>query len=531
MGLTLSVSPGYSDLSDSLLVANSPALGIDVGKISGNAEFAMVRTEVFHAYYSNGQAVALPISPIDGYAYSRNELIYFFNISNSTSPSTGWLSGADSLFYGEWNVDQTTGAVASYEVYRRSGSHANVTGTNDGILEVWTVAQRQLTNLIMAASPTYSAIVGTTVAQDKPLTQLLAQSLNDNAKFAVVNAECFYLGDYTNGQTVTLPHSPDDGYAYSAAECKFMFSWRWTNPPASPAVAPPLSDGQLGPMQASVNGSGVVSVAVTYIDNSGNLLSTNDGRVSVFAFTKRSATPGTITPTANQFAELSLDLFMPGSDLAFGTVQQIINNTTEALLTPEFFGPTTHADGDVIGVPTSAVDGYVYSRSELQYLWTWTDTTNQTGTHLRVPVFAGIINQNTGAVTLNVWRLPPGGPIVDDNNTLCRISVLIIARRSAVAPASLAQPATNAQLGTGSSSQFDVPTISGVVEDAFVGNGSTTAFTTTATPFSGFLMVFVGGQLMTAGGVDYTTSGSSTITVTLSTAPASGQPVNIVYFQ
>jgi hypothetical protein len=484
MGLTLSQPPGYSDLSDPLLVANSPALGIDFGKISENAAFGMVRTEIFNGLYSNGETVALPVSPIDGYPYSRNELLYFWTIRNSTSPTTHWISAGDSLFYCAWNVDQTTGDVASFEVYRRSGNHANVTGTNDGLLEVWTVAQRQLSNLIMAASPSYSAITGSTVAQDKPLTQLLAQSLNDNAKFGVVNSECFYLGDYYDGQTVVLPHSPDDGYAYSAAECNFMFSWKWTSQGnSSVLLSPPLSNGQLGPMQCSINSSGVVSIDVWYIDNSGGLfdaeaLGGTDGLVSVFAFTKRSGTPATITPTANQFAELSLDLFMPGSDLAFGTVQQVIKNTTEALLTPEFFGPTTHADGDTIAVPTSAVDGYVYSRSELQYLWTWSDTTNQTGTHLRLPAFYGSINQSTGVVTLHVFRLPPGGPIVEDNDTLCRISVLIVARRAAQAPTVLPANAVSTQGGTGSNTQFDVPTVSTLAGQALSGTG--TSFTLTS---------------------------------------------------
>ena len=70
-----------------------------------------------------------------------------------------------------------------------------------------------------------------------------------------------------------------------------------------------------------------------------------------------------------------------------------------------------------------------------------------------------------------------------------------------------------------------------VVEDVFTGNGSTTAFTTSLTPLSGFVMVFVGGQRMSGGGVDYTTSGSTAITVTLGTPPASGQKVLLDYFQ
>jgi hypothetical protein len=235
-------------------------------------------------------------------------------------------------------------------------------------------------------------------------------------------------------------------------------------------------------MVASVNGSGVVSISIAYIDNSGNLLSTNDGRVSVFAFTKRSGTPGTLTPAANLFSEISLLNFMPGSDLPFGTVQQIVNNILESLLAVEFFGPTAHANGDTIPLPTSAVDGYAYSRSELQYLWVWSDTTNQTGTHLRLPAFYGKIDDTTGVVTLHVFRLPPGGGIVEDNDTLCRVSVLTVARRNAHAAASLAAPtvAPQSDVSTGGNQVFDVPTLSAlVIVPIATGalNGSNTAFT------------------------------------------------------
>src|SRR5581483_10736860 len=401
MGLKLSSPPGFADLADSVLASTKPALGIDLAKIYETSAFGMVRTEVFSGIYTNGDTVPLPVSPHDGYAYSRDELLYFWTIYNSANIQTGWISGADSLFYAAWLVDQTTGEVFCDEWYRRSGNHADITHTNDGILQVWTVAQRQLSNLVLASSPSYSAITGSWIGTDKPLTQQLAQGLNDDAKFAVLNKEFFYLGEYYNGQTVTLPISPADGYHYSSAECKFLPSWRWTSVGnVSPMQAPPLAYGQLGPIKASVNSSGVVSCSCSMIDDGGNLNTPPAlGRVAVFAFCQRSGTPGTITPTANSFAEISFDDFMPGSDLPAANVQQIENNILESLLTPEYFGPTTHANGDTIALPTSPIDGYVYSRSECQYLWNWSDTTNQTGSNLRMPLFLGHIDQTTGVVT------------------------------------------------------------------------------------------------------------------------------------
>jgi hypothetical protein len=480
MGLTLQYPPGYSDLQDPALASGQPAIGIDLAKMYFNSAFGKVRIETFYFIdLKNGDTVPLPVSQIDGYVYSRNELIYQWSLNSGNGT---WISGADSLYYCGWLVDQTTGAVFSDEWYRRSGSHANVTHTNDGLLKIMVIAQRQLKNVVMATSPAYSAITAGWIAQDKPLTQQLAQGMNDDAKFSVVNKEVFYLGEYYDGQTVTLPHSPDDGYAYSAAECKFMFSWRWTPAGNSAGLSePPLSYGQLGPMIASVNSSGVVSTTVKYIDNGGNLNSTNDGRLAVFAFCTRSATPSGFTLSG--FREISFDAFMPGTPLPFDTVvATIVEDIKEALGTPEFFGPTTYANGATIPRPTSVIDpSYTYTRQELTYAWTWSDTTNQTGSNLRVPLFYGNINMSTGLVTLHVKRLPPGGPIVEDNDTLCRISVIVIARRQAQIAAVVDNPTIvpSQNASVGGNAVFDVPTISSIQAVAVVGsiNSSNQAFT------------------------------------------------------
>jgi hypothetical protein len=431
VGLTLGNPPGYSDIPDSALVTGSPAFGLDLAKIYDNAVFGLTRPEIFITYQVNGSTVPLPVSPIDGYTYQQSELTYMWGIRATYDQSTGWITGKDSQWYFACYVDQATGNVFMDMWYRRSGSDYQGVHTNDGQLIVYTIAQRQKTTLVMASVPTYSGITGSTVALDKPLTQLMAQALNDDAKFAVVDHEVFYLGEYTNGESVTLPVSPADGYHYSAAECKFQFSWRWTAPGASPMAQPSLSDGQLAPIKASVNSSGVVSTTIYYVDNSGNLISFNDGRIAVFAFCQRSGTPGSITPTANSFAEISFDDFMPGQPLPYTLVQQMIKNTQEAMLAVEFFGPTAYGDGSTIPLPVSPIDGYTYARSELYYLYEWSDTTNQTGTHLRVALFYAQVDQTLGQVALWDWRLPPGGPYVDDNNSLCRINVLTVARRGA----------------------------------------------------------------------------------------------------
>lgn len=581
MGLTLQFPPGYSDLQDSAIAANTPALGIQVAKIYGNAVFGMVRTETFYFFgLKNGETVPLPVSPTDGYVYSRDELIYIWTINSGNGT---WISGADSLFYCDWLVDQATGQVFADEWYRRSGSHANVEHTNDGIIHVFVIAQRKKSSLVMASSPSWSGVSAAWIAQDKPLTQQLIQGLNDDAKFSIVNSEVFYMGEFYNGQTVPHPVSPADGYTYSYAECKFLFSWRWTpNGNATGLSAPPISYGQMGPMIASVNGSGVVSTTVKYIDDNGNLNSTNDGRIAVFAFCTRSGTPASLSSPVvsfSSFRELSFDLFMPGQPLPFDTViENILDDIDEAVLTPEFFGPTTYKDGDTIPTPTSAVDGYAYSRAEIQYVWTWSDTTNQTGSNLRLPLFYGNIDTNTGAVHLHVKRLPPGGGIVEDNDTLCRISVIVIARRQAQLPA-VANTTTvvpQQDASTGGNAVFDVPTVSKVsvngsaapadpnfsdttpaapagntnvkwqkdalnptdisayvpslpnFSDDETPSGSGTSYSLAHTPNpAASLLLFVDGQLMTAGATeDYTLSGAN---ITFATAPRAGANIRAWY--
>jgi hypothetical protein len=464
MPLKLNEPPGYCDLPDAVLTAEEIAYAIHAGRIAKNGEMGMVRPEIFAGFYLDGQQVILPTSDVDGYNYSRDELIYFWTIGSSANASTGWLSnGVDghSLWFTNWDVQQydpaqaadsefnkKAGTVHSEQWYRRSGDHLDETKSNDGILLVFTIAQRLKNQMRAAAPPSWANIDETTIVNgslNEPWTQTLAQTLNENAKRSILQTEVFYLGEYTNGQTVNLPTSQVDQKAYSAAECKFMAAWRWTASGARYAQ-PPEFQGQLGPFFCSISPSGVVSVSVSYVDDLGLLQNFPDfGRVAVFAFCTRAGGP-TSLPLANKFQELDDAFFWPGKTLKASTVLAIKKNIDEAELTPEFFGPTVFHNGDIVPLPVSPIDGYAYKREELQYIWYWSNTTNQTGSHLRLPLFDGrIINASgsnasayapgvPGQVVLHTWRLPPGGPYVDDNNNLCTITVLVIGFREAQLP-------------------------------------------------------------------------------------------------
>ena len=122
------------------------------------------------------------------------------------------------------------------------------------------------------------------------------------------------------------------------------------------------------------------------------------------------------TPLANKFAEIASTVFYPGNLIPASIGLQIYNNISEASLSPEIFGPTDYKDGNTISVPTSAVDGYVYSRAELMYIWDWKFLTTGPVTYppssdnRRLAQFTCNVNASTGAVAMSAWRLAPGGP-------------------------------------------------------------------------------------------------------------------------
>lgn len=434
MPLTLASIPGFADLPDTSLVQDTPALGVYMAKISENAAFGMVRMEVVVGSYTNGQTVGLPVSPVDGYNYSRAELNYLWAVQSTVNPSTGWITGPDTLWYGAWLVDQTTGLVSTLEWYRRSGSHANPAQSNDGTLVVFTVAQRQRTTMIVESLlNSYTDISDSTFSTDAPLNQSLLRSLNDNAKFSALNGECIYMGEFTSGQTVGRATSPVDGYQYTYAEMTLQASWRWTVS-GSAFGQPAMATGQLAPIKWSINAStGVVSITVDYVEDSGSLVAESGfGRIAVFAFCSRSDLMSGISGTANAFSEIDVDtVFVPGTDLRASTASQLNKNLREAACSPEFFGPTEYASGDTIPTPTSAIDSYAYSRAELTYIWEWSDTTPASGTHLRTAAWRGSISQTTGVVSLQIWRLADGGPIVQglESGQHLRVRVTTVAIR------------------------------------------------------------------------------------------------------
>src|SRR5207253_708009 len=92
--LTFNSIPGFFDISDSVLAGGQPLTDDTMLKISHNAKFAAVRTELlFMGFFQPGDAVPTPVSPVDGYAYSRAECLFLPILASSRSPAAGFVSG------------------------------------------------------------------------------------------------------------------------------------------------------------------------------------------------------------------------------------------------------------------------------------------------------------------------------------------------------------------------------------------------------------------------------------------------------
>ncbi|MDE2097879.1 MAG: hypothetical protein KGL39_11570 [Patescibacteria group bacterium] len=130
--------------------------------------WAAVSCEDFWGYYQNGETVVTPTSPADGYAYSRQELLYTWEIwdtrpstgalnGTQTTPTVGPQSGAGSILEMGFNVDQQSGDVACrVDYYQQGGSQST---TTDGVLLVHVLARR-----LSGLQTYYGYIVGTQVA-------------------------------------------------------------------------------------------------------------------------------------------------------------------------------------------------------------------------------------------------------------------------------------------------------------------------------------------------------------------------------
>jgi len=307
MTLRLNTIAGFSDLQNSTLTAGKRARAMHVAMIINNAQFGMVRLEFFQDKYIDGNTVILPVSAVDKYNYSRDELTYFWAIKSTQNASTGWLTGPDCLWYLSHRVQQwdptpgadntDAGKVFSEEWYRKSSVH-NPDGakSSDGVLLVTTCAQRAMSNLVVQYTPHFQGDLTSLINIDDPWSEDLARRLNVAAKFSVLKNEVIYMGEFKHGDTVPTPISPADGYPYTYAETQFIPSWRWSTQ-GNLYREPDNYLGQLQRMEMAVAPTtGVVTLRVDYKGDENSQYTTTHGRIAVHALTTRSVAIGPVGP-------------------------------------------------------------------------------------------------------------------------------------------------------------------------------------------------------------------------------------------
>jgi hypothetical protein len=174
--------PAPLDLLDSTFDQGRPLGDNAMKRLNQMAKFGAVRCEIIYVgFFVNGNIVPAPISPVDGYAYSKNEVIYVWALSSNRAPADGFTPGQKALpgqadlqagglynYPGTIDINDLTGLVSiagSYWKTAQTGgmppwagllwtvidtSHGYLAElpTTDGILKVWAICQRLSVNQI-----------------------------------------------------------------------------------------------------------------------------------------------------------------------------------------------------------------------------------------------------------------------------------------------------------------------------------------------------------------------------------------------
>jgi hypothetical protein len=153
-----------------------------------------------------------------------------------------------------------------------------------------------MATLILTSSPGFAEVPDSTFDGGNPASAANFKALNSAAKFAAVRTEEFW-GFYKNAETVVLPVSVADGYAYAREELQYTYEIFHTGG----APATPLAGSQVVPGKGAGSGpgnllafgfvvgqaTGLVVCNVSYYVAGGAQTDTNDGILIVHTCARR----------------------------------------------------------------------------------------------------------------------------------------------------------------------------------------------------------------------------------------------------
>lgn len=155
--LTIAVQPGFSDLNDSAIAGGQPLTDANIQAISHNAKFGVVRCElIYMGFFTGGNTVGTPTSPVDGYTYGRAECQYIAYVYSSRKPAAGFtvgqtappalantVDGSGSLLDCPYvlDINDSTGLLTFETNWSSSGV------VSGGTIKVYCLAQRSSVNV------------------------------------------------------------------------------------------------------------------------------------------------------------------------------------------------------------------------------------------------------------------------------------------------------------------------------------------------------------------------------------------------
>ena len=110
-----------------------------------------------------------------------------------------------------------------------------------------------MATLVLSSQPGFTEVPDQSLDAGNPVSSAVLKALNAACKFAAVRTEQ-YWGYYKHGETVVLPISPADGYAYAREELRYTWSVYWTGAPPGSA----LLGTQVAPSRGATSGEGTV---------------------------------------------------------------------------------------------------------------------------------------------------------------------------------------------------------------------------------------------------------------------------------
>jgi len=107
--------------------------------------------------------------------------------------------------------------------------------------------------LLLSSQPGFTEVPDQSLDAGNPVSSAVLKALNAACKFAAVRTEQFW-GYYKHGETIVLPISRADGYAYAREELWYTWSIYWTGSPPGSA----LLGTQTAPSRGATSGEGTV---------------------------------------------------------------------------------------------------------------------------------------------------------------------------------------------------------------------------------------------------------------------------------